>query len=120
MGRHAGDAARKDLSALGDELLQEVGILPVNGIERDVDAAARHCAIRAAEVGAALRSLWLAHDSIFTRSKRGLLDLPVQRPAAEIRVVLNFLQPVRRVGTLLVARRNVTGWRFALRARFGA
>src|SRR3982751_2177343 len=50
----------------------------------------------------------------------GLLGLAVQRAPFQIRVVLFFLQPIRSVGTLFVARGNVTGDRFAFGFRLGA
>src|SRR5262245_10543139 len=56
--RHSRNPTGKDLPALSNELLQQIRILPVNRLERDIDAPARHRAIRPAEVGAALWSLW--------------------------------------------------------------
>ena len=53
MGRHAGNAAGKNFAALGDEFFQEIGIFVVDRLDGDVDSAARHGAIGAAESGAA-------------------------------------------------------------------
>ena len=47
MRRHPGDAAGKDLAGLGDEFLQELGVLVVDGLEGDIDAPAqRRCRLR--------------------------------------------------------------------------
>jgi len=59
MRRHAGDAAGKDLAALSDEFFQQVRILVIDRFDGDVDPAARHRAIGAAESGTAFGSLGL-------------------------------------------------------------
>jgi len=59
--RDAGCAPGHDLSSLGDVALEEFRILPVDRVERDVHAAARHGPVGLAEIGAALRCFWLAH-----------------------------------------------------------
>ncbi len=53
MGRHASNAARQNFSALGDEFFQEIGIFVIDRLDGDVDPAARHSAIGAAESGTA-------------------------------------------------------------------
>ena len=53
MCRHAGDAAREDFTALGDEFFQEIGVLVIDCLDGDVDPAARHGAVRAAKRGTA-------------------------------------------------------------------
>src|SRR4051794_17183719 len=50
----------------------------------------------------------------------GLLGLPMQRGPLQVRVILFLLEPVGRVGALLVASGNVARGCFALRARLGA
>ena len=47
MGGHAGDAAGEDLAGLGDETLEELGVLVVDGLVADIDAPAGHRAIGA-------------------------------------------------------------------------
>jgi len=59
MRRHAGDAAGEDLPALSDEFFQQVRILVIDRLNGDVDPAARHRAISAAESGTAFGSLGL-------------------------------------------------------------
>lgn len=62
-GRHAGDPAREDLPALGDEALQEIGILVVDRLDVKVHPTPGHRAVCFAEVGTALRSFRL-HEKI--------------------------------------------------------
>jgi hypothetical protein len=59
MRRHAGNAAGEDLAALSDEFFQQVRILIIDRLDRDVDPAARHRAIGAAESGTAFGSFGL-------------------------------------------------------------
>jgi len=59
MGRHAGDAARKNLAALGDEFLQEIGVLVIDRFDGDVDPAPGHGAIGAAKCRTAFGGLGL-------------------------------------------------------------
>ena len=54
--RHASDATGKNFATLGDELFQEIGILVIDGLNGDIDPAARHGAIRAAKGGTAFGS----------------------------------------------------------------
>src|SRR4051794_28657951 len=96
MRRHAGHAARENFAALGDELLEQVWILEVDGLERGVNAPTGHRTVVAAEIGAALRSLGL-HGW----KAPGLLGFAVQRVALEVRVVFLFFEPVRCVEALL-------------------
>lgn len=62
-GGHPGDPAREDLPALGDEALQEIGILVVDRLDVEVHPTPRHRAVCFAEVGTALRSFRL-HEKI--------------------------------------------------------
>ncbi len=59
MRGHAGDAARKNLAAFRDEFFQEIRILVIDRLDRDVDPAARHGAIRASKCGTAFGSFGL-------------------------------------------------------------
>jgi len=59
MRRHAGNAAGEDLAALSDEFFQQVRILVIDRLDGDVDPAARHRAIGAAESGTAFGSFGL-------------------------------------------------------------
>jgi hypothetical protein len=47
---HSGDAAREDLAALGDEALQKIGVLEIDRVDGEIDAAPRHRAVRTAEI----------------------------------------------------------------------
>src|ERR1700731_323417 len=111
MGRHAGDAARKNFAALGDEFLQQVGILVIDRFDRDVDPAPGHSAVGAAECGAAFGGFGL-HGSLF--------GFAMKRVLTQMRIVFLFLEPVRRARTFLVTRGHVPRNRFAQRFRFGA
>src|SRR6266704_533792 len=68
MGRHAGDAAGKDLAALGHKLFQEIGIFVIDRFDRDVDPAPGHGAIGAAKSGTAFGGLGL-HQIIWFRDE---------------------------------------------------
>src|SRR5262245_39874069 len=57
--RHSGDTTRQNLSALGDEFFQQVGVLVIDCLGGDVDSAARHRAVGATESGTAFGGLWL-------------------------------------------------------------
>ena len=59
MRRHAGNTAGEDLAALSNEFFQQVRILVIDRLDGDVDPAARHRAIRAAESGTAFGSFGL-------------------------------------------------------------
>ena len=59
MRGHAGNAAGEDLAALSDEFFQQVWILIIDRLDRNVDPAARHCAIGATESGTAFGSFGL-------------------------------------------------------------
>ncbi len=59
MRGHAGDAARENLAAFGDEFFQHIGVFVIDRFDRDVDPPSRHGAIRASECGTALGSFWL-------------------------------------------------------------
>ncbi len=57
-------ATRKNLAALCGEFLEEVGILKINGLGGDIKPTARHAAVGAAEIGAALWCLGCAHGVV--------------------------------------------------------
>lgn len=54
LGRYPGRATGKDLAALCRELLEEVGIEVIDLFKWDVEAAARHFAVRAAQIDGSL------------------------------------------------------------------
>jgi hypothetical protein len=51
---HSSDAAWKNFAALGDKFFEEIRILVVDRFNGDVDPAARHGTVGAAESGTAL------------------------------------------------------------------
>jgi len=61
MRRHTGDAAWKNFAALCDEFLQEIGIFVIDCLNRNIDSATRHGAIRAAKGGTAFGSFRTYH-----------------------------------------------------------
>ena len=63
MRGHAGEAARKNLATFGDEFLQDIRVLIIDRVDGDVHPAARHDAVRTAEIGAALSGFWLHKKS---------------------------------------------------------
>jgi len=64
MRGHAGDAARENFAALGDEFFQEIGILVIDRLDGDVDPAARHGAVRTTKCGTAFGGLG-SHRELF-------------------------------------------------------
>lgn len=56
---HAGDAAWKNLAALGDKFFQHIRIFVIDRFDRDVDSATWHGAIRASKCGTTLGSFRL-------------------------------------------------------------
>ena len=112
---HARDSTGQNFTTLGDEALEKVGIFVVERLEGGIDAPARHRAVGFAKIGAALRSLGLHGCGAL-----GLLGFAVKRVALQVRVVLLLFEPVRRVGALLVARRDVARDGFAFGFRLGA
>jgi len=50
---HAGDAAGENFAALSNEFFQEIGIFVIDCLDGDIDAPARHGAVRAAKCGTA-------------------------------------------------------------------
>jgi hypothetical protein len=115
---HPCEAAGQNLAILSDESLEEVGVLPVDGLEGDVHAAARHRAVGTAEGGAAGGCFWL--HIRFRWVDESLLCFLVHGAAAKERVVFHLLQAIGGVRALFVARRDVTGDGFAFRACLGA
>jgi hypothetical protein len=59
MRRHAGNAARVDLAALGDIFFQHIRIFVIDRFNRDVDSPSRHGAIRPSKCGTTLWSFGL-------------------------------------------------------------
>jgi hypothetical protein len=53
VGRHAGNTARQDLSALGDKFAEQIRVLVIDRLGRNIDATAGHGAVGAAESGTA-------------------------------------------------------------------
>ena len=111
MRRHSGDATWQNLAALGHKFFQQIGILVIDRFDSDVDAAARHRAIGAAESGTAFGGFWL---------HRQLLRFAVEGVLLQKRIVFLFLEPVRRLGAFLIARSHVARRGFAQRLRFRA
>ena len=111
MGGHAGHATGQDLAGLGDETLEQVGVLVINGLDADVDAATRHRAVVTAECGFPFWGF---------RFHGVLLDLPVEGMTFEERIVLFLFQAVGSVGALFVPRGDVAGGRFVLGLGLGA
>src|SRR6267378_793150 len=109
--RHPGDAAGKNLAALGHKLLQEIGIFVIDRFDRDVDPAPGHGAIGAAKCGTAFGGLGL---------HRELFGFAMKRVLPQKRIVFLFLEPVRRAWTFLVPKRHITRDRFTERFRFSA
>src|SRR5438445_1522392 len=75
MRGHAGDAARKNLAALGDEFFQEIRIFIIDSLNGNVDSPTRHGAIRAAKSGTAFgcfRTHHLVSRCNVCRFKNGL------------------------------------------------
>src|SRR5215471_17210194 len=68
MGRHTGDAAGKNLAALGHEFLQEIGIFVIDRFDRDVDPAPGHRAVGAAKCGTAFGGFGL-HQITWSRDE---------------------------------------------------
>jgi len=110
MCRHAGYPSRKDFSAFSHEFLEQIRIFVVDGLSRDIDSAAWHDAVCPPEVRSAF--------GVFRFHR--LLDLPMQRAAAQERIVFLFLQAAGRVGAFFVTRADVTGDRFTFRFRLCA
>ena len=109
--RHAGDAARQDFAALGDEFSQEIRIFVVDRLNGDVDAAAGHRAIGASKSGTAFSGFRL-HEQLPRLAVEGMLS--------QKRIVFLLFQPVRRARTFLISGAHVTRSRFAQRLRLGA
>src|SRR5947209_12386978 len=111
MGRHAGDAAGKNLAALGHKFFQQIGIFIIDRFDRDVDPAPGHGAVGAAKSGTAFGGLRL-HEKLF--------GFAVKRVFSQKRIVFLLFEPVRRARTFFVPLSHVTRDRFTERFRFGA
>ena len=111
MRRHTRNAARQNLAAFGNEFLQEIGILVVDCLQRDVDAAARHRAVGATKGGAAFGCFWLHGD---------LLRFAVKSVSAQKWIVFLLLQSIRGARTFLVSRAHIARDRLTQRFGLGA
>ena len=110
-GRHTGHAAGENFAALGDESLEKLRVLVVDGLDVEVDAAPGHRAVGAAEVRAALWCFGL-HGWLF--------DLAMEGVTVKERVEFLFFEPVRGARALFVARGDVARGGFAFGLRLGA
>lgn len=97
-GRHSRDATWENLTAFGHETLEQIGIFVVDRLDVDIDSAARHRAVGAAEVGAALWSFGL-HGVLF--------DFAVKRVSVEIGVVFFLFETGRSARAFFIARCDV-------------
>ena len=59
LGRDAGRSARKDLAAFGGKFRKDLRMLESHFFNWNVEATARHAAVRSTEVGHSLSGLWL-------------------------------------------------------------
>ena len=110
-GGHACDATGKNLPAFGNEALEQIRVLVVDRLDVDIDSAARHRAVGAAEVGTALWSFGL-HSVLF--------DFAVKRVSVEIGVVFFLFETSRCARAFFIPRCDVAGWGFTLGSRFSA
>ena len=108
---HAGDAAWQNLAALSDEFSEEIRILVIDRFHGNVDPAARHRAIGAAERGTAFGSFWL-HLKL---SRLAVEGVPLQK-----RIVFLLFQTIGRARAFFVPRGRVARDRLAERLGFGA
>ena len=95
---HTCDATWKDLPAFGDEALEQIRVLVIDRLDVDIDSAARHRAVGAAEVGTALWSFGL-HGVLF--------DFAVKRVSVEIGVVFFLFETSRSARAFFIARCDV-------------
>ena len=63
--RHSGNATRQDFATFGNELFQQIWILVIDRLDRDVDTAPRHGSIGAAKGGTAFCGFRLHGISAF-------------------------------------------------------
>jgi hypothetical protein len=108
---HAGHAARQNLAALSDEFSQEIGIFVIDRFQGDVNPAARHGAIGAAERGTAFGSFWLHLK---------LSCLAVERVPPQKWIVFFLFQTIGRARAFFVPRGRVARNRLAERLGLGA
>src|SRR5207253_11017584 len=105
------NATRQNFAALGDEFSQEIGIFIIDRFEGDVDTAARHGAIGAAERGTAFGGF---------RLHLKLSRLAVERVPLQKRIVFFLFQTIGPARAFFVPRGRVARDRLAERLRLGA
>ena len=102
---HAGDPSRQNFATFGDEFLQQIRILIINGFRRNIDPATGHDAVCPPEIRSAF--------CVFRFHR--LFHLPMEGPPSQERVVLFLFQPAGRIRTLFVTRSYITRNRFPFR-----
>jgi hypothetical protein len=107
---HASDPSRQNLAAFGDEFLEQIRILVIDGFGCNIDPAARHNAVCPPEVRSAF--------GVFRFHR--LFHLPMEGAPAQERIVLLLFQTAGRIRALLVTCTYIARNRFAFRFRLGA
>ena len=103
-------ATRVNLSGLGRELLQEVGIEVIHFLKRHVETAAWHLAVGAAKVHGALFCFRSNHRIVWLGLPfSGSALLAVESAALEVGIKLHFFQSTRSTKALLVSGGNIDG-----------
>ena len=106
MGWNAGGSSGKDFAVLSDEPLEGFWVFPVDCLDLEVDATARHRAVCFAERRTTSRCFRLHEMKKLIVS--GLLRLAVESVTLQVWVVFLFLQAGWSVWALFIPRRNVT------------
>ena len=104
LGGNSSDAAGKDLPGFSRELGEKLRIGRNNEIGWDVVPAARHFAVRLAEIDTALNCFWLGHGKL----KLVLAEFAVKGAALEEVIELHFLKATWSTKALFVTRGDVT------------
>jgi hypothetical protein len=104
LGGNSGHAAREDFPGFSGELGEELRIRGDYEICWDIVTAARHFAVRLAEIDAALDCFWLGHGLL----KLVLAKFAVKGAALEEVVELHLFEAARRAQALFVTRGDVT------------
>ena len=98
-GRYTGGATGINLSGLGAEFLEEIGIEIMNSLVRNIEATARHLAISTSEIDCSLFGFW-AHNTlethIFKRDRWILSLLPMKRASLQVGIEFYFLKTAGR------------------------
>ncbi len=118
VGGNTGRAARQNLAVLRNETLQGFWVLPVDCLDLEIDATARHRAVCFAERRTTSRCFRLHEMKKLIVS--GLLRLAVESVTLQVWVVFLFLQAGWSVWALFIPCGNVAGNRFAFCFRFRA